>query len=105
MVSSAHNVCPAGTYIAIVSTTVETDKPEMELEPAFKLLGQIKEKFVQISPVYEAEEEEKVAISKSFDSTSHFETVCDDVKRIYKKIMGKELELKSWEELKKMEEE
>ncbi len=53
MVSSAHAVCSKGLYIAMISTTVETDKPELEIRPAVDLLGDILEMFVQISPVYE----------------------------------------------------
>jgi len=33
MISSVHNVCLKGMYIAIVSTMVETNKPEDELKP------------------------------------------------------------------------
>ncbi len=40
-VSYKHKVCPKGLYIAIVSTTVETKKPEKELEPGIALLGKI----------------------------------------------------------------
>ena len=43
-VSFAHNVASAGHYIAIVSTTVETDNPEAELKPGLDLLGPIVEK-------------------------------------------------------------
>ena len=44
MVSSAHNVCPKGKYIAMVSTTVETANPEAELKPGIDMLGPIEEK-------------------------------------------------------------
>jgi GDP dissociation inhibitor len=44
MVSHAHNVSSQGKYIAIVSTTVETDKPINELQPGFQLLGHIMER-------------------------------------------------------------
>jgi Rab GDP dissociation inhibitor len=37
----------------MISTTVETDKPELEIRPAVDLLGDILEMFVQISPVFE----------------------------------------------------
>ena len=40
-VSYKHKVCAKGIYIAIVSTTVETKKPEKELEPGIDLLGKI----------------------------------------------------------------
>lgn len=45
MVSSTHNVCAKDIYIAIVSTIVETDKPEMEIAPGLQLLGSIYDKF------------------------------------------------------------
>lgn len=53
MVSSSHAVCSKGLYIAMISTTVETDKPELEIRPAIDLLGDILEMFVQITPVFE----------------------------------------------------
>jgi Rab GDP dissociation inhibitor len=49
MVSSTHNVCAQGVYIAIVSTIVETSTPELELEPGYKLLGPIHDKLVSYS--------------------------------------------------------
>lgn len=79
MVSSAHNVCPKGYYIAIVSTIAENDaNHHMELEPGFERLGAIEEKFMGPPiPIYEpleSGEKDNVFISKSYDSTSHFET-------------------------------
>ena len=44
MVSSTHNVCAKDVYIAIVSTIVETDKPELEIRPGLELLGAIHDK-------------------------------------------------------------
>lgn len=52
MVSSVHSVCAKGYYIAILSTTVETQNPEEELRPAFDIIGSVKEKFVTISDMY-----------------------------------------------------
>lgn len=46
MVSSTHNVCAKDVYIAIVSTIVETDKPELEIQPGLQLLGAIHDKYV-----------------------------------------------------------
>lgn len=43
-VSSAHNVASEGFYIAMVSTNVETSKPEDELKPGIDLLGSVVEK-------------------------------------------------------------
>jgi Rab GDP dissociation inhibitor len=44
MVSSTHNVCAPNVYIAIVSTIIETDRPEMEIAPGIQLLGPIYDK-------------------------------------------------------------
>ena len=53
MVSYAHAVCSKGLYIAMVSTTVETDKPELEIRPALDLMGDMLEMFVQISDIHQ----------------------------------------------------
>lgn len=52
MISFAHNVAAQGKYIAIVSTTVETDDPEKEIKPALDLLEPIEQKFISISDQY-----------------------------------------------------
>ncbi|KAM9991550.1 hypothetical protein ACTFIZ_004942 [Dictyostelium cf. discoideum] len=96
VMSSAHCVCPKGKYIAIVSATVETNDPEKELAPAYALLGPIQEKFVHISDFIEPIADgiaDNVFISKSYDATSHFETTCEDVMDMYKRITGKDLVL------------
>lgn len=36
----------------MISTTVETSNPELEIKPALELLGDVLEMFVQVSPVY-----------------------------------------------------
>jgi len=95
-VSNSHNVCAKGFYLAIVSTIVETDDPEKELAPGLNLLESIVEKFFYTTDLYEPLKdgcEDQVFISKSYDATSHFQTVCDNVKDIYKRVMGKELVL------------
>ncbi len=37
--------------------------------------------------------DERVFVSKSYDASSHFESVCADVKSIYKKVTGNELKV------------
>lgn len=51
--SSAHNVCPKGYWIAIVSTMAESSaNHHLELQPGLERLGKIEEQFmVSISPV------------------------------------------------------
>lgn len=46
-VSSAHNVCPKGYWIAIVSTIAETTaNHHLELQPGLERLGKIEEQFM-----------------------------------------------------------
>jgi len=96
--SSEHQVCAKGYYLAIVSTVVETDRPEQEIQPAYSLLGPIVEKFVSISDQYEPltdGKQDQVFISRTFDATSHFVTMYEDVKNIYHRITGEELVLEA----------
>ena len=79
IVSSAHNVCPKGYYIAIVSTIAEgSANHHLELQPGFDRLGKIEEKFMGAPiPLHEPLESgmnDQIFISKSYDATSHFET-------------------------------
>ncbi|KAK2746686.1 Rab GDP dissociation inhibitor alpha [Myotisia sp. PD_48] len=96
MVSSAHNVCPRGYYIAIVSTIAEKGaNHHLELQPGLERLGKIEEIFMSPPiPLYEplgSGVDDNVFISKSYDSTSHFETTTDDVRDIYERAEGHEL--------------
>lgn len=51
-VSSAHNVCPKGYWIAIVSTIAETAaNHHVELAPGLERLGKIEEQFMVHSPL------------------------------------------------------
>jgi Rab GDP dissociation inhibitor len=95
MMSDIHQVCKKGYYIAIISADVETNNPEAELKPAFDLLGNIKEKFVTISDIYEPNSNfsDNIYITRSMDAQSHFESATEDVLNLYKKITGKNLDL------------
>jgi Rab GDP dissociation inhibitor len=100
MVSSTHNVCAKDVYVAIVSTIVETRNPEQEIVPGLQLLGPIFEKFVTVSPLYTSVstgEVDNIFITRSYDATSHFETVVEDVQDVWKRVMGKDLVLKKRE--------
>lgn len=95
MVSAVHCVSKKDTYIAIISTTVETNQPEKEIEAAFDLIGPVREKFTRITERYEPIKNygDGVFISNSFDATSHFESETDNVLSLYKQITGKDLDL------------
>ncbi|KAI4528998.1 GDP dissociation inhibitor [Schizophyllum commune] len=97
MVSSTHNVCAKDVYVAIVSTIVETDRPEQEIKPGLDLLGPIHDKFVSITPLYKpttSGKEDNVFVTRSYDATSHFETVVEDVQDVWKRVVGADLVLK-----------
>ncbi|XP_064631856.1 rab GDP dissociation inhibitor alpha-like [Lineus longissimus] len=97
-VSGAHQVANQEYYLAIVSTTVETDHPEEELMPGLQLLGPIEKKFVAVCDLFEPTDDgtqSKLFISTSYDATTHFETTCTDVLDIYKRMMGKDLDYSS----------
>lgn len=97
VVNDKHMVAAPGWWIAIVSTTVENEAdPLKDLEPGIKLLGDIAERFDSVNPLYApigSGEEDNCYISYSYDATSHFETVADDVLRLYAKIMGEPLDM------------
>jgi len=90
-VSDKHKVTPQHLCVAIVSTRVETNDPEKEVEPGLALLGPILEKFVYILDSYEPLDDGKkdgVFISKSYDPTAHFESCCADVISLYERLTG-----------------
>ena len=103
MVSSAHNVCPKGYYVAIVSTIAESSQNHhLELQPGLERLGRIEEKFMGPPiPLYEPLESgvsDNIYISKSYDATSHFESTTDDVKDIYRRAQREELKVEGLRE-------
>lgn len=94
-VSAAHNVSPKGKWLAFVSTTAETEKPHSELERAFQLLGSIEKKFVYTQDVFHPKADspaDNIFVTKSYDATTHFETTCDDIMKVYKDVTGKEFD-------------
>ena len=106
IVSFSHCVAADGWYIATVSTSVETSNPEAEIKPGLDLLGTVMEKFVKVSDVYEPVDdgtESKIFVSKSYDATSHFDTTCQDVLDMYKRVTGAEFNFSqvkpSWEDI------
>jgi len=96
MVSSAHAVCAKGLFIAMISTTVETDNAENEIKPALELLGDILEMFVDVKPTYAPKDDgtqDNLFVTRSYDSTSHFETATDEILEIYTRITGEKLDM------------
>ncbi|KAF8445797.1 rab GDP-dissociation inhibitor [Boletus edulis BED1] len=84
-----------GTHY-LIHETIRSRK----LSPGLQLLGPIFEKFVTVSPLYTSVstgEVDNIFITRSYDATSHFETVVEDVQDVWKRVMGKDLVLKKRE--------
>lgn len=98
VLSYNHRTTPQGKYLALVSTTVETDVPEEELVPGLELLGPVSQYFIAFDDIYEPVKDgraDKCFITKSYDATTHFETTVDDVFSMYKRIFGTDLILEN----------
>lgn len=96
VVSYAHMVASQGKYIAIVSTQAETSDPVGEVAAGIALLGPIMERFDNVSDIREPVgpgAADSCYMSKSYDATSHFETVAEDVLSLYERITGTELDM------------
>ncbi len=95
VLSYNHRTTPDGKYLALVSTTVETEDPHSEIGPGLALLGdKILESFLAVDDVYEPlsdGKKDRCYISRSYDATTHFETTVDDVLGLYKRIFGMDL--------------
>jgi Rab GDP dissociation inhibitor len=96
VVGKQHMVAPAGKYIVICSTTVETADPIAELKPALKLIGgTFLKRFDHIVDRYEPAQRGSVNgcyMTKSLDATANFEGVMADALRIYEEIFGEPLD-------------
>jgi Rab GDP dissociation inhibitor len=101
MLSKKLECTPRGVYAATISTTVETDNPSQELEPAIQVCGgpaNIHERFEEVSDYMEPLQDgtsDRIFISKSYDATSHFQTVVADIRDLYLRITGEELKVPS----------
>merc|ERR1712085_121879 len=95
VVSNSHCVCPKGKYLAIVSTTVETQQPQEEIKPALKLLGQVEHVLCQVSDLYMPTDAgtEGIFVTSSVDANSHLESASQEVLHMWRHIFGEELVL------------
>lgn len=96
VLSGNHKTTPDRKYLALVSTTVETENPEEELRPGTELLGDVIESFLAVDDLYEPAangKSDRCFITKSYDATTHFETTVDDVFDVYRRIFGTDLVL------------
>jgi Rab GDP dissociation inhibitor len=57
-------------------------------------------RFVSVTPLYiptTTGQDDNIFITQSYDATSHFETVVEDVQNVWKRVVGKDLVLKKRE--------
>ena len=82
--------------MTIVSTSVETNQPKQEIQPALTLHGPILEIFASVSVLHDLLEDGKANnlwITKSYDPSSHFEIVSKDILDINQRLTGEKLDL------------
>mmetsp|Transcript_37814 Transcript_37814/g.53332 ORF Transcript_37814/g.53332 Transcript_37814/m.53332 type:complete len:446 (+) Transcript_37814:142-1479(+) len=95
-IGNALQVSAPGVYIAIVSTRVEKESPDEDIAPGLALLGPIMKRFTAVSTIMEPTGDgssDKCYISSSFDGTSHFESDCENLLELYKRVSGEELDM------------
>jgi len=101
MISDTHQVCIKGKYIAIISTHVETDKPQEEIKMALALLGKVEKTFISIVDTWGPKEDGKkdsCFISSSVDASTHFESTAQDALDLFERITGTKFDLKKTKE-------
>jgi Rab GDP dissociation inhibitor len=89
-------VAADGKFIVILSTMLEGGAPEAELAAALALVPKPIKQFITVDPFYVPKsdgKEENIFISKSYDATSHFETVSLDCLNLYERYTGTPLTL------------
>jgi len=100
-ISDTHCVCTKGKFIAIIATTVETQKPQDEIKIALDLIGKVEKTFVSIVDTYGPKgdgKDDSCYISKSNDASTHFESTAQDALDLYERITGTKFDLKKTKE-------
>jgi Rab GDP dissociation inhibitor len=96
VVGNAHQVSAKGRYVAIVSTIAETDKPSVEIKIGLDLLGEKVTRFDNITDYIVPKDDgtkTRCFITSSYDATSHFEQMTEEVMDLYRRVFGEELDL------------
>ena len=95
LLGKSHDVTPReGTYLAIVSTVVETSDPVAEVQEGIDQLGQIEMRFDDIVETFEPTAvgtDDNVFVTRSYDATSHFEYESREVMDLYERITGQRI--------------
>ncbi|CAD25170.1 SECRETORY PATHWAY GDP DISSOCIATION INHIBITOR ALPHA [Encephalitozoon cuniculi GB-M1] len=86
VLGSEEKSTPEGYKVAIISTVKETSDPENEIKVVLEKLGDIVRYFVDVKPVYRAEDTENVIFTKGVDESPHFEDIYEEIEGICKKL-------------------
>jgi Rab GDP dissociation inhibitor len=112
VLESSHQVAPRGRYIGIVSTNIETADFASEVNPGLDLLGgkegNIMCRFTARAPYMVPKAgtgSDGIFVTESYDATSHFETACLDVLKVYEQVTGEKLDIDNMKVLSQQEEE
>lgn len=96
IVGKHHEAAAKGRYVAIVSTTVETAEPEKEVLPGLDILGEKITLFNNIVDTFAPADDgaaSRAFVTASYDATSHFEAMTDEVLSLYRRIFGEDFDL------------
>ena len=97
VLSSEQCVCPKGKYIATVATISEGPGSEREqLREGLELLGDIEEVFFVRKAVYHPTSDggaDNIFITKSYDASLHFQSSMKDIRDVYRRATGEDLDL------------
>ncbi|KAH9411985.1 GDP dissociation inhibitor [Ordospora pajunii] len=77
---------PDGYKVAIISTVKETSDPASEIKTVVGKLGDVVKTFMEVKPVYRAEDTENVIFTKGVNESPHFEDVYDEIEEICRKL-------------------
>ena len=88
-----HETAPSGWFVVHASTVLETENPKQEIERALMKLQNVRYLSVRIEDAFCGDfgMDDKIFISSSSDYTMSWDSVCDDVMRLYEKITGKNI--------------
>lgn len=102
MTSEAQKTVPAGFYLAVISTVLESASPNdafKEIKPAIDLLGKASPKWTifcwvsdRLVPTDDGTKD-NVFVTASMDESTHFEEATKEVMELFPRITGKKLDL------------
>jgi len=118
--SSKQKVCPRERFVAVISSTVDGENGDIndkrvatavcdrELKTAYGLLGEKMERFDWLTELRAPAGDTKskgVFMTQSFDATTHFISVMDEIFDVYYQVTGRRFDISQLRSTKEMQEE